>query len=81
MRYLRHLDPELDAHADDPERISPRSLNRLRADYEDPSDFSSRRFGDAYRERVKARIVGRAATTEAPPVATGDRFWKVTRVG
>lgn len=71
---------ELDAHADDPGRISPRTLNRLRADYDDPRDIESRRFGDAYRERVKARIVGEAAAPEAPPLTTNARFWKATRL-
>lgn len=72
---------ELDAHADDPERVSPRTLNRLRSDYDDPRDMESRRFGEAYRERVKARIVGASGVEQPPAITTDSRFWKATRLG
>lgn len=80
MSILRHLDPELDAHEHDPERISPRTLNRLRADYEDPRDFESRRFGDEYRQRVKARILGQTTSSAPKAVTTNERFWKAARL-
>lgn len=70
---------ELDAHADDPERISPRTLNRLRADYERPGDFTSTNFGPEYRERVKARILG-GKEEEPLPLTTNTLYWRPARI-
>jgi hypothetical protein len=74
---IRLADTELDAHEDDPDRISPRTLNRLRTDYEDPRDLVSRRFGREYQEKVKAKIRGDAEVPESSRLATDSQFWKV----
>ena len=86
-KIIDHRD--LDAHADDPRRVSPRTLDRYRADYEERTELESRRFGDAYRERVKAKITrpsGPPDDTQAEPhrslmITTDERFWKPAKLG